>query len=58
MARLSGCAGGGNQSAHLVQGRVFSHSRRLVERSVLVDANEIADTDRQLKQWLLSPRLD
>ena len=35
--------------------RDYSHGRRLVELGVVVDATELADADRQLKEWLSAP---
>lgn len=35
--------------------RDYSHGRRLVELGVVADPAELADTDRQLKEWIPAP---
>jgi 3-phenylpropionate/trans-cinnamate dioxygenase ferredoxin reductase subunit len=35
--------------------RDYSHGRRLVELGIVVDHLELADADRQLKEWLAAP---
>jgi len=35
--------------------RDYSHGRRLVELGVRADARELADTERQLKEWIPAP---
>lgn len=35
--------------------RDYSHGRRLVELGIVADHLELADADRQLKEWLVAP---